>query len=107
MVAPNSTVQVMAHEIASMHEHDLHHHQTTDKAEAIAADVGLDVDSALSASPTSMDCDHCDDCHDHCGAMLISSLSSARYGSLHDLSVQTALILVQSRHERISRPPRV
>ena len=112
MVDGNSSAQVMTHQheplsvLTDAHDPHQHHHHTSEMAEANTASANIDVDPDPSASPSSIDCDHCDDCHDHCGAMLISSLSGARHGSLHDLTVQSGLILIHSYHERISRPPR-
>ena len=110
MAGSNNSTEVSTHQhqpiniSADVHEPHQHHHQSVD---ADTVNNGVDVDPSPSSSSSSIDCDHCDDCHDHCCAMLIGSLSNARHGSLHDLSMQTGLILVHSYHERISRPPRI
>lgn len=70
---------------------------------------GHHAQSDVSQSDNSSDslCQHCDDCSDHCSAVLLQGNLNGHLSIRHDLQVASTPFDTPSRPELISRPPRL
>lgn len=73
-------------------EHQGHHAEPDERSSDLSAD-------SL--------CQHCDDCSDHCSALLLQASLNGRLSIRHDLQIGSTPFDTPSRPELISRPPRL